>query len=449
MIGLTPNLRGLKNLDPALNKVLEDMLRALREVGGIGIDKDSLDRYIQRKDLVQWGFATQGDGGLSPSESNQFDSTPPDAPTNLVVLGGYAQIILKWEASVDSRRGYFEVWRNTVDNLGTAAKIGQTTAWTLGDSVQNNQTQYYWLRAVSRFSDTIVSPWASTAGTPATTAPDIGYSLSVLRGAQGDQPFYNQPTDITVGGVLIPAGTYVKSLYAYAATVALFRAGLAVIDDANIISLNAVKITTGTMSADRIDTNTLVAKMGTFTTGQFGTIFAGKAFLTSAMINDSLQSDNFNGNPATNDPGTLGWYIGRSGKLYATGGVFSGQINASTFVGGSFSGGSFSGGVFTGTNLIAGYIRSSIPMATYTTPPGSLLPSVSGFTFEHDLAANGTQLAMHINGRFRVYANGRVEIDDVLISRANVLARGTKNGTPLARWSSTGGGYNPEFGGDP
>jgi hypothetical protein len=448
MNGLTPNLRGL-NIDPALNKVLEDMLRALREVGGIGVDKESLDRYIRRKDLVQWGFATSGPDGLSPTAGGeQFDSTPPDAPSNLVVLGGYAQIILKWEAAVDSRRGYFEIWRNTVDNLSTAVKIGQTTSWTFGDSVQNSQTQFYWVRAVSRFSDSIVSPWADTAGTSATTAPDVSYALSVLRGAQGDQPFYNQPTDITVGGVLIPAGTYVKSLYAYASTVALFRAGLAVIDDANIISLNAVKITTGEMSADRISTNTLVAKMGTFTTGQFGTIFAAKAFLTSAMINDSLQSDNFNGNPATNDPGTAGWYIGRNGKLFATGGVFSGQVNASTFIGGTFTGGSFSGGTFTGTNFIAGLIRSSVAMSTYTTPAGSLIPSVSGFTYQHDLGATGTQLAMHVNGRFRVFANGRVEIDDVLISRANVLASGTKTGAPLARWTPTGG-YDPEFGGDP
>lgn len=452
MKGLTPNLTGL-GLQPGLVKVLEDAFRALREIGGVSVDQASLDRFVQRKDLVAWGFGTTSSAGtgLTPSSSDSaFDSTPPDAPSGLVALGGYAQIMLKWDAPVDSRRGYFEIWRASANNLSLAVKIAQTTAWVYQDPVQNGANQYYWVRSVSRFSDSIVSGWSATSGTAATTAPDVAYALSVMTGAAGDQPFYYQASPTTIGGVAVPAGTYIKSLFVYAGTVALFRAGLAVIDDANILSLNAVKITTGTMSADRIDAVSLVAKMGTFTTGDFGTIFAGKAFLVSANINDHLQSDNFNGNPSTSTPGTLGWYFGRSGKLYASEGHFRGTVEAATFIGGTFSGGSFSGGAFsgatitggtvTGGTVIAGLIRSNIAMSAYTTPAGSRVGSVTGWTFNQDLTASGTSLVMHVNGRWRLYADGRMEADDVIISRSNVVYSATLTAAPGAffgRWLPT------------
>jgi hypothetical protein len=362
-------------------------------------------------------------------------------PTSLSALGGYAQILLQWTAPSDTIRAYFEVWRSATSNLGQAVKIGQTTSWTFADSVQNGATYWYWVRAVSRFSDTIVSEWSSASGVSASTAPDISYALNVLTGANGEQPFYYQANPTTIDGITIPAGVYLKSLYAYAATVAVFRAGLAVIDNANIISLNADKITAGTMNADRVETNSLVAKMGTFTTGQFGTMFANKAFLTSANINSHLQSDNFNGNPANNDPGTAGWYLGRDGKIYATGGVFSGTVLASSFVGGSFNGGNFSGGTFTGgmingATVVAGQIRSSQTMGPYFTPQGSRWGSVSGHQHFWNLQAVGTDLALHINGRFRVYADGRTEIDEPVIARSNVIASGSASAInpPLVRW---------------
>jgi hypothetical protein len=320
---------------------------------------------------------------------------------------------------------------------------------------------YYWVRSVNKSNPTIVSALNAVSGTVGQTAPNIDYALNVLTGANGAQPFYYLPAPEVIDGINLPAGIYIKTAYFRDAAVRYFRAGEAVIDSANIITLNAEKITAGTMHADRIDANTLIGKLASFTTGQFQTIFADKAFFDSAMINNGLQSNNFNGNPATNNPGTQGWYIGRDGKLYLQNAVMSGQINAGSFVGGSFSGGTFTGGTFTGGTLSgqavnggtitgalfnAGFIRSpTVLAAPYSTPPGSRVPSISAGAprafWDLSITALGLEMMLG-NGKIRFYADGRAEFDDVIVSRNNVVAQITCTNSLLGHiviWDSTAG----------
>jgi hypothetical protein len=422
--GLSTLIRGL-GLSPSVTAFLEDIQRNVRELRGIGVSNpDQL--LVSRADLVSFGIAEKAEnGGVvgMPSQSDAFDSTPPAPPNNLVVTGGYSQVFLKWAAPVDSLRGYFEVYSNSVDDVSTAVKIGQTTAWLFSDDLQSSSTKYYWVRSVSRFDDAIKSSFNQAAGTIGVTAPNLDYVLNVMTGANPDQPFYFLSSPTTIGGVLVPSGVYMKSIYALSATVSLFRAGLAVIDTANIIELNASKINAGEMSADRIETNSLSGKLATFTTGQFGTIFAGKAFLTSAMINSHLQSDNFNGNPATNDPGSAGWYIGRDGKLFGTGVLVSGTINASNFVGGTFNGGVFTGGLFRGS------------VNTLYTPPQPVGSNVRGGGVPYSLPnvyiqadAGPLDIAFSVaGGKFRIYGDGTGFGDAFKATSVNVSSDFTIN----------------------
>ncbi len=436
--GLAANFRGMSGLSPELIQALEDMQRFIRRKAGIGTNSNEV--FVTKSELIESGVAQQGaSGSLLPGSTatEAPDYTPPSAPSGLTVVGGYAENLLKFNAASDQRRGYFEVFRSAVNNLSIAVKIAQTTSTIFADSVQNSSTYYYWVRAVSKWSDAVFSPFNATAGTPGSTAPDIDYAMNVLTGLNGAQPFYYLAANETINGILFPAGVYMKKAFIRDAVIRFLQVGEAVIDNANIIALTANKITAGTMSADRIDTNTLIAKEASFTVSQHQTIFGNKAFLNSANINDHLQSDNFNGNPATNSPGTAGWYIGRDGKLYLQDAVIKGTVLSSSFVGGDFSGGNFTGanffgGLFQGGVFEGNVLRSAGSGLNYATPSGSRVNNVSGYNASWNLAATGTQLAFQIFGKIRMYADGLLEVDEPIISKSNVLASGTV--TTSVRW---------------
>jgi hypothetical protein len=383
--GLAANFRGMRELSPELIQALEDMQRFMRRKSGIGTTSN--DVFVTKSELIESGVVLEIGNGkfLSAPTPEAPDYTPPSTPSGLTVAGGYAENLLKFNTTSDQRRGYFEVFRSAVNNLSTAAKIAQTTSTIFADSVQNSSTYYYWVRAVSKWSDSVFSSFNATVGTPGSTAPDIDYAVNVLTGLNGAQPFYYLAADETINGILFPAGVYMKKAFIRDAVIRFLQIGEAVIDSANIISLTASKITAGTMSADRIDTSTLIAKEASFTVSQHQTIFGNKAFLNSVNINDHLQSDNFNGNPATNNPGTAGWYIGRDGKLYLQDAVVKGTILSSSFVGGVFTGGTFNASAIYGAN-----IYSNQSGLNYTTPFGSRVPNVIGEIAAWYLQATGS-----------------------------------------------------------
>lgn len=116
-------------------------------------------------------------GGKSPAEN----PTTPPAPTNLAASGGFTVIILTWDPPTFDYFAYAEVFRNAVDNLSTAVKIGSTTANIYDDSgITPGSTYYYWVRFVSRFPKT--GPFNALAGVVGTTSPDPSFLLTLLSG---------------------------------------------------------------------------------------------------------------------------------------------------------------------------------------------------------------------------------------------------------------------------
>ncbi len=402
--------RSIPGLSPSLVAMLEDLQSEIRQLRGIG-GQNTDDSAVTKGNLLEWGLGQAGPyaGQIIPGPSSEaIDLSIPLPPSSLEALGGYALIFVKWQAPTDTKRGYFEIYRSTTNDVGTAQKVGQTPALFFVDHVQNSSQYYYWVRAVNKFSDSVKSAFSQVDGVVAKTSPDVTYAMEVLTGERGDQPFYYVAATESINGFTFEPGTYIKTAYIAQAFIKYLSADVAVIRSANIESLTANKITTGAMSADRIETNTLAAKLATFDTGQFQSIFANKAFFGSANIAGFLQSDNFNGNPAANNPGTTGWYLGRDGRLYASQATFSGVIKGSG-------------------------LYSNATMGVYVTPPGSRIGALSGISQSWDMNATGQDLALQINGGFRVYADARVEIDNAVLNRANVLAQGIKTGN-LVYW---------------
>lgn len=190
---LATQVRNL-GLHERLVRAIEEIQQLLRVGAGV-LPGDKADQWVRRRDLIEWGFATQPGGGMppapawpdvppgpAPSDPLPPDLTPPPPPTGVFTIGGYTSIFVVWDPIVDRRIGYFEVWRASVDDIGQAVKIGTTTGFQYIDEVQNSAQFYYWVRSVNAWDDSIVSPFNAVGGTPGETSPNASYMLDLLLG---------------------------------------------------------------------------------------------------------------------------------------------------------------------------------------------------------------------------------------------------------------------------
>lgn len=124
-----------------------------------------------------------GDMAENPELTALFDGTTPPQITGFTVTGAFAKIMLEWDDLHYLYLSHVEVYRNTVDDLGTAQKIGTTIATVYADAPPNSSASvdyYYWVRGISKAK--IIGPYNATAGTVGRTALDPTYALQVLSG---------------------------------------------------------------------------------------------------------------------------------------------------------------------------------------------------------------------------------------------------------------------------
>ncbi|MBN9461697.1 MAG: hypothetical protein J0H00_10800 [Burkholderiales bacterium] len=388
MPALATQVRGL-DLPDRLIRAVEELQQFLRVRGGL-LPNDKLDAYISRRDLIEWGFATTDTtavpvtgGGIAPvpggGGDGEPDYTPPPTPSGVTAIGGYTSIFVSWAAAMDRRIGYFEVWRAAVDDVGVAVKIGQATSFQYVDEVQNSDSFFYWVRAVNAWNDEVVSPFNAVAGTPAQTAPNASYALEVLTGTLGEQPFFEITEPTTIGGVEFQPGVYMKSLVAKKAIAEVFVAGLAVIDDASIVSVKASKILADKLGVGQyIASQNYVAgstgwRINADGTAEFsgvvvrGTIYASAGLIGGIVIGSTyLQSAGFvsgaNGYRLNLDGTSEFNDVIVRGTVYASAGMFAGALNGAT---GTFAGalsaatGTFAGALSAATGTFAGSLSAA------------------------------------------------------------------------------------------
>lgn len=303
-------------------------------------------------------------------------STAP-TPENLTATATFRSVFLEWELVDYQNHGGVEIWRNGTDNLGTAVKIGQTTANLYVDgSVQSGVSYYYWVRAFLESGD----PGAYNAVSGTLASPQVvgGVDLGPLIVAAGN--IANGAIDIggtkvtgtitnpamfgaaVIGSAAIQNGAITNALIANAA-----------IDDAKIDNLSAAKITFGTMSGDRIGVGTLNADRITVNTitgdrlvantvtadkingnslivrdaagnAIFGTgvQFDGGTYIQDGTINNAkigsfIQSTNY-------VAGVSGWKIDKTGfaelrNVTVTGSITANAVNAASGTLGDITGG--------------------------------------------------------------------------------------------------------------
>lgn len=138
------------------------------------------------KSTADGGFITKGSlsenlSATSPEVAALFSGIIPPQVQHLEATGAFASIILSWDDPRFAAMAYVGVYRNTLDDLGTAQLIGTTISTLYADTPPNASISvdyYYWVRAVSTAG--VEGPFNSTAGTPGSTATDPAYALEIL-----------------------------------------------------------------------------------------------------------------------------------------------------------------------------------------------------------------------------------------------------------------------------
>ena len=262
-----------------------------------------------KADLVAAGVLQQDVKGnlVTVDKVSDPDLTIPPAPLGLAAAGAMTNILVTWDAPTYGNHAYTEVWAAETDNFSVAVMVGTTIGHVFSHPVGEGSTRYYWIRFVSLTGSATVpgikGPFNGVDGTVGHTSENPEYLLGVLTGSLGAQPFYQLTEDTVIDGVTVPAGVYMKS--------AMFAN--ASITNAMIKALSADKITTGKLTADRIDGTNLSVVDGEFS----GLLQGARGSFSGALV------------AAT---GTF------SGELAGATGTFSGRLMAGTLDPGAFAG---------------------------------------------------------------------------------------------------------------
>lgn len=295
-----PNIPAVPSSDDsALTNILASMKLWMEKAAGEGFTG-----FASKADLIAAGvLQSDPSGAVKPVAMNM--AVPP-VPTGLLASGAMTTILVAWDNPMAAygNHGYTEVWAAESDNFSSAVLVGQGAGFTFSHAVGEDSTRYYWIRFVS--TSGIKGPFNSVNGALGQTTKDPAFLMSVLTEEYGygsAAPFFQVDAPITINGVTVPAGTYMKSAFIADAS----------INNAKIGSLSADKITTGKLTADRIDGTNLQVVNGTF---------SGSLQAATGTFSGSLQA-------AT---GTF------TGALSAATGTFSGRLTAGTIDPGAFAG---------------------------------------------------------------------------------------------------------------
>lgn len=304
-----------------------DRLRELVNGGGAG-------RLVTAKDLADAGVVTIGsDGSLSASAVTTDYGTPP-APTGVTATPAIRNVIIEWDTPAYPTHAYAEVWGASTDNQAAAVLLGQTPGAVYADELGPSATRYYWVRFVN--TQFTAGPFNGLSGTVATTGADLAYTMDLLQdtyGGTSEAPFFQLDAPQVIGGVTIPAGTYMKAGFIYDGEITNAKIANAAIDNAKISNLSASKITTGAIAVGNTisSANYIAGSQGWNIDG------SGTAELSNAVVRGAVYASS----------GTF------AGSLSAATGTFAGSLSAAT---GSFAGslssatGSFSGEVTVGAS---------------------------------------------------------------------------------------------------
>ena len=200
---LLPSITSLDGItDPVVKKALQAIKEALEVRLGQRPRASVYDKALTLRDMYRYNLASftvngqqiinpqpdnsmvspvGGSGGEETPEPVVIDTSIPSALMGLVATGTKLAVLLEWTKG--TTKGYTEIHRSGVNDIGTAVLIGTSDATLHGDIIgQTGVTFFYWIRFVSTAN--IVGPFNSLNGTTATTGQIGSNDLISVDGAK-------------------------------------------------------------------------------------------------------------------------------------------------------------------------------------------------------------------------------------------------------------------------
>jgi len=170
------------NIPKDLRRFIDRLREYFSTTGGEGV--------VTRADLTNSGGFSNGSGGdIVFDGDTTLVCVRPAAPTGFTATAATLNVILEWDNPGDACYAYTEIWRNTVDDLGTAVLTGTTDTFMYADNIGPDETRYYWIRHVNIENEK--GPYNATAGTSATTPANVAWMLDQLTGQLTESQLYS------------------------------------------------------------------------------------------------------------------------------------------------------------------------------------------------------------------------------------------------------------------
>jgi len=170
------------NIPKDLRRFIDRLREYFSTTGGDGV--------VTRSDLTSsGGFTTDANGNVVYDGEGTLVCPRPAAPTGFTATAATLNVILEWDNPNTQCHAYTEIWRNTVDDVGTAVLAGTSGQYMYADNIGPAETRYYWIRHVNVEDET--GPFNATAGTVATTPANVAWMLDQLTGQLTESQLYN------------------------------------------------------------------------------------------------------------------------------------------------------------------------------------------------------------------------------------------------------------------
>ncbi len=236
-------------LPTVTSPVAPDLRRYLDRLRDI-LGAKGANKIITVSDLVAAGMVTaNSDGSITPTTGAGGGTVAaPGSPSGLTATAAMRSILLEWDNPTYAGHAFTEVWGHSADVIGDAVLLGLAPGVLYTDSVGPGVHRYYWIRFINELG--AAGPFNAVGGTDATTLPELTTLLDVLAeeyGTGSAAPFFQLDAPTVIGGVSIPAGTYMKAAFIHDAAIDNAKIADLAVDNAKIADLAADKITAGSM----------------------------------------------------------------------------------------------------------------------------------------------------------------------------------------------------------
>lgn len=319
-------------------RMREEMMRMMGRIG------DKLDRAVTLRDLKDSGLVKLSPGYLGGGKGNpivgpgpgigesELDLTPPPTPTGFALAAAISNVFVECDPQrYQTGHGHADtvLYGVTVaagaplPTFGDALELATFPGAVFAYATDPNQTWRMWLKWRSRDGVLSVDPAGGINGLEVKTGQDVARLVAAMTGP--GNPFKLVPEQIVLpDGTVVPPGIYVSDGYFQNGFLQNAMIGKLAVDSANIASVSADKLTTGSLNVGSF------IQSSNYAAGQSGFRIGGGGFF-------ELSGGTFRG-AIFAASGTF------AGALVGATGTFSGDISAAS---GTFTG-AIKGGAFTG-----------------------------------------------------------------------------------------------------